>query len=84
MKAFFFEPVTESAINKPGKIFGPEYNGMDIIRCGVNNGLFLIKGINGFKKTFINPLHKPVHIKCGNVGAPGSGYDNFRRHWRVC
>ena len=73
MKSFFSELVTKIAVNKPGKILGPEYNGMHMVRRGRDNGFFLIIGIDGFKKTFINPFHKPVHIKCGNVGAPGSG-----------
>jgi len=82
MKPFFPELFTMSAVNKTGKILGPENNGMHMVRGGFNNGFFLIKGIDGFKRTFINPFHKPVHVKCRNIGTPGSGYDNFRRHWR--
>ena len=45
--------------------------------CGDFPGLPVV-WIDNFKKTGSDPVHEPGHIKCRDIGSPGSGKDDFR------
>ena len=38
----------------------------------------LIEWIDNFKKAAFDPVHEPGHIKCRNIGTPGSRDDDLR------
>jgi hypothetical protein len=44
--------------------------------CGDLSGLPVV-WINDFKKAAFDAVHEPGHVKCGDIGTPGSGDDNF-------
>ena len=59
------------------KVFRPKNNRVHIGRsCGDYPGM-LIEWIDNFKKTAFDAVHKPGHIKCRNIGTPGSRNDDF-------
>ena len=60
------------------EVFRPENNRVHVSRsCGDLPGL-LIEWIDNFKKAAFDPVHEPGHIKCRNIGTPGSRDDDLR------
>jgi hypothetical protein len=74
------ELLAESTLDEGCKIFRPEYKGVNVVRGGGYPGLFPVIWINNFKKTLINLIDEPIHVKCRDVGSPG-GRNNELRRW---
>jgi len=64
-------------VDERPEVLGPENNGVHPVRRCRNNRDMLIKGIDDFKKALANLLHKPGHVKGGDIGSSGCGDDDL-------
>ena len=75
--ALFDQMPAKVFINKWTKIFGPEYDRMNIVGGRRHHRDTLVKWIYDLEKPFPDLCHKPGHVESRDIGSAGGGYDRL-------